>query len=132
MVNRTCLDCDRENGQAIAAGRGFFRFCIAVGPEDRGNSGCPIDSNRIAPNGLREFAIDIDDAVGTVGWRGVGCPTTTIIECQGRRRRSIRLTEYDGKRSNRRAGSDLCRSAAARHHDYRQRKKQENPCAFCQ
>ena len=107
MINRAGLDCYRENGQSIAGRRGFFRFCIAVGPEDRGNSRCPIHSDRIALDGLREFTVDIDDAIGAVGWCGVGRPTTAIIWCQWRRWRPIRSTEYDGERSNRRAGGDL-------------------------
>ncbi len=107
MINRAGLERDGENGQSIAGGSSFFRFCIAIGPEDRGNSRCATNSNWIALDGLREFAIDIDDAIGAVGWSGIGCPTTTIIGSQWGRWRSIRLTEYDSERSNRCARSDL-------------------------
>ena len=89
MINRAGLDCNRENGQSIAGGSGFFRFCVAVGPEDRGNSRCATHSDRIALDGLREFTIDIDDAIGAVGWRGVGSPTTAIIGRQRGRWRTI-------------------------------------------
>lgn len=107
MINRAGLDGDSENGQSIAGGSGFFRFCIAVGPDDGGNSRCAIHSDGVAQNGLREFAVDIDDAIGAVGWRGIGRPTTTIIWGQRGCWRTIGLTEYDGERSNRRPRSDL-------------------------
>ena len=132
MIDRAGLDCDGEHGQTIAAGGGFFRFGIAIGPQDRGDGGSSTHANRVAPDGLREFAIDIDDAVGGVGRCGVGCPATTIIGGQRRRWRCIRLAKDDGERRNRCAGSNLCGAVTARYHDDRQDEKQENSCAFCQ
>lgn len=107
MINRAGLHSDAENSQSIASGRGFFCSRIAVRPDDRGNSRCSIYADRIARDGLCEFAIDIDDAIGAVGRRGVGCPATAIIWRQRGRRRTIGLTEYDGERSNRCAGNSL-------------------------
>ena len=79
MINRAGLQHDCENGQPIAGGGGFFRFLAAVGPEDCGNSRCATYANRVALDGLCEFAIDIDDAIGAVGRCRVGCPAATII-----------------------------------------------------
>lgn len=132
MIDCAGLDCDGENGQAIAAGGGFFRFGIAVGPENGGDSGSPIDSDGIACDGLREFAIDVDDAVWGIGRCGIGCPPATIIGRQRRRWRRIRLTKYDGERGNRRAWNNLGGITATGHHNNCQYEKQENPCAFCQ
>lgn len=132
MIDSACLHGDRENGQSIARGGGFLGFCVAIRPDDGGNSRCPVYPDRVALNGLREFAIDVDNAVWPVGWRGIGCPTAAIIRGQLRRRRSIKLAEYDGERGNWHARNSLCRVAAAGHYDHCQREKQENTHAFCQ
>lgn len=118
MINSACLDGDGENGQSIASGGCFLGCSVAIRPVDCSNCRRAIYPDRIASNGLCEFAIDIDNAIWTISWRGVGCPTTAIIWSQRRRRRGFELTEHDGERGNRCARNSLCGVAAARYHNH--------------
>ena len=86
MINRACLDGDGENSQSIAGGGCFLGCSGTIRPEDCSNCRCAIYPDRIALNGLCEFAIDIDNAIWTIGWRGIGCPAATIVRSQRRRR----------------------------------------------
>jgi hypothetical protein len=130
MINSTGLDGDGENGQSIARSCGFLGQCVAIGPDDCSDCRCPTYTYRITRDSLREFTIDVDNAIWAIGGRGVSCPTTTIIGSQLRRRRTIELTEHDGKCSNWRARNSLCSVAAACYHNHCQQKKQENTHEF--
>lgn len=123
MVNGACLNGYGENGQSIASGGSFFGYTGAIRPEYYSDCRSATHPDRIAINRVRVFTIDIDNTIWAVDWRGIGCPTATIIRSQPRSGRSIKLTEHDGECRNRRARNSLCAAAAARHYNYCQHYK---------
>ena len=59
-------DRDNESCYTIGACGCVLHLCGAIGPEDGCHSGGVVDANRVALDGLREFAIDIFNAVATI------------------------------------------------------------------
>ncbi len=82
MIDSAGPERDGEHRYAIGTRGGVLNLRAAVGPEDGGYSGCIVDTDGVALDGLGELAIDILDAIHAIGRGRIGSPTSTIKAVQ--------------------------------------------------